>query len=93
MFVLSVLEAPNNKTHSLCVQIHLAIKLFLILILILIIVYKKIHFQSFSFSVLLVKKYIYLWDLLAMSEWKLFQHKFLFSVWLGPKVHFTTTEN
>ncbi len=36
MFVLSVLEAPNTKTNSLCVQTHLAIKLFLILILILI---------------------------------------------------------
>ncbi len=34
MFVLSVLEAPNTKTNSLCVQTHLAIKLFLILILI-----------------------------------------------------------
>ncbi len=33
MFVLSVLEAPNTKTNSLCVQKHLAIKLFLILIL------------------------------------------------------------
>ncbi len=33
MFVLSVLEAPNTKTNSLCVQTHLAIKLFLILIL------------------------------------------------------------
>ncbi len=32
MFVLSVLEAPNTKTNSLCVQTHLAIKLFLILI-------------------------------------------------------------
>ncbi len=31
MFVLSVLEAPNTKTKSLCVQTHLAIKLFLIL--------------------------------------------------------------
>ncbi len=31
MFVLSVLEAPNTKTNSLCVQTHLAIKLFLIL--------------------------------------------------------------
>ncbi len=29
MFVLSVLEAPNTKTNSLCVQTHLAIKLFL----------------------------------------------------------------
>ncbi len=28
MFVLSVLEAPNTKTNSLCVQTHLAIKLF-----------------------------------------------------------------
>ncbi len=35
MFVLSVLEARNTKTDSLCVQTHLAIKL-LILILILI---------------------------------------------------------
>ncbi len=35
MFVLSLLEAPNTKTNSLCVQTHLAIKLFLILILIL----------------------------------------------------------
>ncbi len=35
MFVLSVLEAPNTKTNSLCVQTHWAIKLFLILILIL----------------------------------------------------------
>ncbi len=35
MFVLSVLEAPNTKTNSLCVQTHLAIKLFLILILLL----------------------------------------------------------
>ncbi len=33
MFVLSVLEAPNTKTNSLCVKTHLAIKLFLILIL------------------------------------------------------------
>ncbi len=33
MFVLSVLEAPNTKTNSLCVQTHLAIKLFLILML------------------------------------------------------------
>ncbi len=32
MFVLSVLEAPN-KTNSLCVQTHLAKKLFLILII------------------------------------------------------------
>ncbi len=32
MFVLSDLEAPNNKTNSLCVQTHLPIKLFLILI-------------------------------------------------------------
>ncbi len=31
MFVLPVLEAPNTKTNSLCVQTHLAIKLFLIL--------------------------------------------------------------
>ncbi len=31
MSVLSVLEAPNTKTNSLCVQTHLAIKLFLIL--------------------------------------------------------------
>ncbi len=31
MFVLSILEAPNTKTNSLCVQTHLAIKLFLIL--------------------------------------------------------------
>ncbi len=31
MFVLSVLEAPNTKMNSLCVQTHLAIKLFLIL--------------------------------------------------------------
>ncbi len=31
MFVLSLLEAPNTKTNSLCVQTHLAIKLFLIL--------------------------------------------------------------
>ncbi len=38
MFVLSVLEAPNTKTNSLCVQTHLAIKLFLILILILILI-------------------------------------------------------
>ncbi len=30
MFVLSVLEAPNTKTNYLCVQTHLAIKLFLI---------------------------------------------------------------
>ncbi len=37
MFVLSVLEAPNTKTNSLCVQTHLAIKLFLILILIILI--------------------------------------------------------
>ncbi len=29
------MEAPNTKTNSLCVQTHLAIKLFLILILIL----------------------------------------------------------
>ncbi len=36
MFVLSVLDAPNTKTNSLCVQTHLAINLFLILILILI---------------------------------------------------------
>ncbi len=28
MFVLSELEAPNTKTNSLCVQTHLAIKLF-----------------------------------------------------------------
>ncbi len=35
MFVLSVLEAPNTKTNALCVQTHLAIKLFMILILIL----------------------------------------------------------
>ncbi len=28
MFVLSVLEAPNTKTNSLCVQTDLAIKLF-----------------------------------------------------------------
>ncbi len=28
MFVLSVLEAPNTKTNSLCVQTHVAIKLF-----------------------------------------------------------------
>ncbi len=33
MFVLSELEAPNTKTNSLCVQTHLAIKLFLILII------------------------------------------------------------
>ncbi len=33
LFLLSVLEAPNTKTNSLCVQTHLAIKLFLILIL------------------------------------------------------------
>ncbi len=33
MFVLSVLEDPNTKTNSLCVQTHLAIQLFLILIL------------------------------------------------------------
>ncbi len=26
LFVLSVLEAPNTKTNSLCVQTHLAIK-------------------------------------------------------------------
>ncbi len=39
MFVLSVLEAPNTKTNSLCVQTHLAIKLFPILILIML----KIH--------------------------------------------------
>ncbi len=32
MFVLSVLEAPNTKTNSLCVQTYLAIKVFLILI-------------------------------------------------------------
>ncbi len=32
MFVLSVLEAPNTKTNSLCAQTHLAIKLILILI-------------------------------------------------------------
>ncbi len=38
MFVLSVLEAPNTKTNSLCVQTHLAIKFFLILILILILI-------------------------------------------------------
>ncbi len=25
MFVLSVVEAPNIKTHSLCVQTHLAL--------------------------------------------------------------------
>ncbi len=31
MFVLSVLEAPNTKMNSLCVQTHLVIKLFLIL--------------------------------------------------------------
>ncbi len=30
MFVLSVLEAPNTKTNSLCVQTHLTMKLFLI---------------------------------------------------------------
>ncbi len=28
MIVLSVLDAPNTKTNSLCVQTHLAIKLF-----------------------------------------------------------------
>ncbi len=39
MFVLSVLEAPNTKTNSLCVQTHLAIKLFLILILIVVVSY------------------------------------------------------
>ncbi len=33
MFVLFVLEAPNTKTNSLCVQTHLGIKLFLIPIL------------------------------------------------------------
>ncbi len=35
MFVLPVLEAPNTKTNSLCVQTHLALgtQLFLILIL------------------------------------------------------------
>ncbi len=32
MFVLSVLEALITKTNSLCVQTHLALKLFLILI-------------------------------------------------------------
>ncbi len=32
MFVLSVLKAPDTKTNSLCVQTHLAIKLFLNLI-------------------------------------------------------------
>ncbi len=26
MFVLSVLDAPNTKTNSVCVQTHLAIK-------------------------------------------------------------------
>ncbi len=31
MFVHYVLEAPKTKTNSLCVQTHLAIKLFLIL--------------------------------------------------------------
>ncbi len=31
MFVLSLLEAPNTMTNPLCVQTHLAIKLFLIL--------------------------------------------------------------
>ncbi len=31
MFILYVLEAPKTKTNSLCVQTHLAIKLFLIL--------------------------------------------------------------
>ncbi len=30
MFVVSVLEAPNTKKKSLCLQTHLAIKLFLI---------------------------------------------------------------
>ncbi len=34
MFVLSVLEAPNTKTNSLCVQTHWAIKFFPVLILI-----------------------------------------------------------
>ncbi len=91
MFVLSVLEAPNNKTHSLCVQTHLAIKLFLILILI--IVYKKIHFQSFSFSVLLVKKDIYICGIYWQCLSENYFNTILFSVWLGPKVHFTTTEN
>ncbi len=38
MFVLSVLAAPNTETNSLCVQTHLAIKLFLILVPVLIIV-------------------------------------------------------
>ncbi len=50
LFVLSVLEAPNTKTNSLCVQTHLAIKLFLILILILIInvtIYIYINFYRF----------------------------------------------
>ncbi len=32
--IVSVLEAPNTKTNSLCVQTHLAIKLFLILIVV-----------------------------------------------------------
>ncbi len=32
----SVLEAPNTKTYLLCVQTHLAIKLFLILITLLV---------------------------------------------------------
>ncbi len=35
MFALSVLEAPNTKTNSLCVQTHLALKLFQILLILL----------------------------------------------------------
>ncbi len=45
MFVLSVPEAPNTKTNSLCVQ---TIKLFLILILILC---AATHLQSVNSAV------------------------------------------
>ncbi len=46
MFVLSVLEAPNTKTNSLCVQTHLAIKLFLILILLFLNPEKKMNHKK-----------------------------------------------
>ncbi len=46
MFVLSVLEAPNTKTNSLCVQTHLAIKLFLILILVPVLIIVQVRLLS-----------------------------------------------
>ncbi len=59
--IVSVLEAPNTKTNSLCAQTHLAIKLFLILILICPSTFESLKMGAMCIKMVVIPKHFVLY--------------------------------